>query len=289
MKRLLTMILILLFATGNLWAADYNIGVLAKRGKGGSFYETWLLHGAYLRQKTGHNWKITPLAFDEVEPVLKAGSVDFLLVNSAMYVELGDKFQLAPVASIVNVDAQGHRTTQFGGVIFTSAKSSGIETLADAKGRPFIAVDETSFGGYYMAVREMLDQGFDIRKAASEVRFAGTHDEVVKQVAANPNSVGTVRTDTLERMAFEGKTRLADFKVLGARQYADFPFVVSTALYPEWALLRAPQVSTELTTQVQEALTQMPADSDAARTAKIAGWSRPMSYQGVKEVMDSMR
>jgi two-component system, LuxR family, sensor histidine kinase TtrS len=289
MKRLATMIILLLFATGNLWAADYSIGVLAKRGKGGSFHETWLLHGGYLREKTGHNWKISPLAFEEVEPALKAGSVDFILVNSAMYVELGEKFQLEPVASIINVDPMGNRTNQFGGVIFTSAKSKDIETPADAKGRVFIAVDGSSFGGYYMAVREMLDQGFDIRTEASEVRFAGTHDEVVKQVAANPNTVGTVRTDTLERMVFEGKARLADFKILGARKYADFPFVVSTALYPEWALLRAPQTSKELATQVQEALIQLPADSTAARLAKIAGWSKPMSYQGVKAVMDSMR
>jgi two-component system, LuxR family, sensor histidine kinase TtrS len=289
MKRVIAWVILLIFAAGDLWAADYNIGVLAKRGKGGSFYETWLLHGAYLRQNTGHNWKISPLAFEEVEPALKDGAVDFILVNSAMFVELGEKFNLEPVATIVNVDAQGQRTTQFGGVIFTSAKSKDIETPADAKGKTFIAVDETSFGGYYMAVREMLDQGFDIRKEAKETRFAGTHDEVVKQVAANPEAVGTVRTDTLERMAFERKIQLADFKVLGARQYADFPFLVSTALYPEWALLRAGTTSNELAAQVQDALTQMPADSEAARMAKIAGWTKPMSYQGVKSVMDSMK
>lgn len=289
MKKLFLILFLLAASIGNLWAADYTIGILAKRGKGGSFYETWLLHGAYLREKTGQNWKVIPLSFEEVESSLKAGSVDFLLVNSAMYVELGGKFHLEPVASIVNLSPTGQRTSQFGSVIFTSAKSKEIESLADAKGKPFIAVDAESFGGYYMAVREFLDQGIDIRKEASEVKFAGTHDDVVKQVGAKPGTLGTVRTDTLERMVFEGKAALADFKVLGARKYDGFPFLVSTALYPEWAFLRTEKIPTDFVEKVQEALLAMPADSDAARLAKIAGWSKPGSYQSVKAVMDSMR
>lgn len=287
MKKLFALLILFFASAGLVQAADYTIGVLAKRGTA-AFYEQWLLHGAYLREQTGQNFTLVPLKFEDVEATIKSGSVDFLLVNSAIYVELAEKYPLVPVTTVVNVDYLNRKTKEFGGVVFTSSKSDGIHNLSDAVGRPFIAVDETSFGGYYMAVREMLDQGFDIRKQASEVRFAGTHDGVVKQVIAEPGTVGTVRTDTLERMDHEGKIKMSDVKVLGAKQFADFPFVVSTNLYPEWALLRLGKTDPAVAQQVQDALVKMPADSDAARLAKIAGWIKPLDYRNVKETMDSM-
>ena len=95
------------------------------------------------------------------------------------------------------------------------------------------------------------------------------------------SDAGCVRSDTLERMASEGKIRLDDFKVFLLHQDHDerIRFLHSTRHYPEWPFVKAAHTDEVLAKQVAIALMSMPADSAAAKAAKCAGWTIPQNYQ----------
>ena len=88
----------------------------------------------------------------------------------------------------------GEALTSFGGVIFTRADRHDLHGYDDFQGQSFLAVDEKSFGGYYMAWFHLLRHGFDIHKQCSAVTFAGTHDAVVDGILQGKADIGTVRT-----------------------------------------------------------------------------------------------
>jgi len=269
--------------------ADPLIGVLAKRGDAKA-EQRWAPLADYLTQRIpGHSFRIITLRFDEIAGSLKMSQVDFLLVNSGIYVENEAAFHLKCIATLRNKCGE-QSTTQFGGVLFTRADREDIRTIADLKGRTFAAVDETSLGGWIMAWREMKRAGFDPRHDLASLRFLGTHDAVVRAVLTRQVDGGAVRSDTLERMAVEGAIRLSDLRLLETPSAADernkpehFPYRCNTAYYPEWPFIKMPHVSDALAKDVAAALLAMPADSPTAIACQSAGWIAPLDYKPVHD------
>jgi len=262
---------------------EVRIGVLAKRGDERTLMQ-WGPTADYLsREIPAYRFTIVPLDFEEIGEVVASGGVDFVLANSAIYVELETRYGAGRIATLRNRNDAGSYT-RFGGVIFTRADRDDIRTIEDIRGKRFAAVKENSLGGYLMAWREM--ERFGITPSKDTVlSFSGTHDAVVFAVLQGEADVGTVRTDTLERMSSEGKIDLARLKVLNPQHHEGFGYLCSTRLYPEWPIARLRDTPEALSHAVATALLRMPADSAAARAGQIAGWTVPRNYQPVHELL----
>jgi PAS domain S-box-containing protein len=266
-----------------------KIGVLAHRGAATAL-KMWSPTADYLTSNIPqHSFVIVPLGFQEIVPAVARGEVDFVLANSFFYVELEARHGANRIATLRNDGWQGGYSV-FGGVIFCRADRSDINSLGDLRGKSFLAVDEASLGGWQVAWRELRNSGLDPYRDFRGLRFAGTiHDDVVYAVRDGKADAGTVRTDTLERLAAEGKIKLSAFRVLNQRQEQGFPFLLSTRLYPEWPLAVTAHVDPGLAEQVVVALLKMPHDSPAAKAGNIAGWAIPLVYQPVHELMKELR
>jgi two-component system sensor histidine kinase TtrS len=289
MKKCVLMTALLLFCAAAALPgqadAQVKIGVLAKRGAP-LCMQKWGATGQYLSEKIGQPVTIVPLKFEAIEPAVTAGAVDFVLANSAFYVELEKKHGCQAVATLIN-SRNGNALSEFGGVVFVRSDSP-VQTLADVKGKKFMVVKRSSFGGSQMAWRLLVENGIDPDKDCSEVMEGGKHDNVVLAVLNGACDVGTVRSDTLERMADEGKINLADFRVVNKVE-DDFPFVHSTPLYPEWPLAAVAGTDAGLSEQIAAALLAMPQDSAAAKSAKVVGWSAPADYGPVRECLTTIK
>lgn len=287
-KSILTMTVILLCVALAMPAAageGVKIGVLAKRGAPVCMQQ-WGATGQYLSEKLGATVTIVPLKFEAIEPAVTAGAVDFVLANSAFYVELEKKYGCKAVATLIN-SRKGNALNEFGGVIFVR-QDSPVQTLADVRGKKFMVVKRSSFGGSQMAWRLLLENGIDPDKDCTEVTEGKSHDNVVLAVLTGKCDVGTVRSDTIERMADEGKVNLSDFRIIN-QQDDGFPFVHSTQLYPEWPLAATRKADPAFTEKLAAALIALPADHPAAQTAKIVGWSEPADYTPVRECLQKIQ
>ncbi|MCD4718682.1 MAG: phosphate/phosphite/phosphonate ABC transporter substrate-binding protein [Desulfobacula sp.] len=270
------------FAEGN-----YKIGVLAKNGPVKAL-KMWKSTGEYLSAKVDGNFEIVPLDFDAVFPAIEKGDVDFFLVNSSMFITAKVKFGAKAIATMIN-SRQGKPLKSFGGVIFTSEENDDINSMGDLPGKTFMAVKKSSFGGWQMAYMELLNQKIDPFKDFSKLDFGGKHDNVVLAVQNGVVEAGTVRTDTLERMAASGLVELSEFKIINSKKYEDFPFVCSTALYPEWPIAKIKGTSDQIAEKVVAALKQLKTTDKAAKDAKIVGWTNALDYQGVEELQSKLK
>ena len=281
-------VLVFLLSTTCFAAESYKIGVLAKRGPVKAL-KKWKATGDYLTAKiAGKNFEIVPLDFDEVNPAIENAKVDYFLVNSSMFVTAKVKYGAAAVATMIN-SRQGQPLKSFGGVILTSVDNDGINGINDLKGKTFMAVKKSSFGGWQMAYKEILDAGVDPHQDFAKLDFGGKHDNVVLAVQNGVVDSGTVRTDTLERMAAEGMIDMDEFKIINKKSHNGFPFVTSSALYPEWPLAKIQKISDADAKQVLEALKQLKNTETAAKNAKIVGWVDALDYGPVEELQKSLK
>ncbi len=272
-------------SANSLSTPPVKIGVLAKRGSAQAFNK-WGATAKYLTQTIpDQQFEIVPLDFEGVHLASMSHSIDFLITNSSYYVLLESDHGLTRVATMVNLHGDIPQKF-FGGVIFTRSDRADINTLKDLVGKLFWAVDKDSLGGWLAAWREFYTQGIEPDHDFGLLKFSGTHDDVVMAVLNGTADAGTVRTDSLERMAEEGKIVLSDFKVLNKQTPNDiFTYVLSTRLYPEWPFAALPHTSSQLVKDVAQALLGMPSDSPAAQAANIAGWTAPRDYQPVYDLL----
>lgn len=287
MKTLIRFVLMLLFfvtaGMSNPGKERVRIGVLAHKNYE-STHAMWDKTAEYLSEKIPeYDFVIVPLRFEEFPPYLRDRKIDFVITNSAYYVELESRFGISRIATLKNMGLEGEAQTKFGGVVFTTASNTTIQTLEDIRRKNFAATNRDSFGGWIMALREFKSHG--INEDDFKTTFYGTHEAVVYAVKSGEAEAGTVRTDTLERMAKEGKIDLNDFRIINPKKYSDFFYLTSTRLYPEWPFATTAYTSDKLAENVAVTLISMSETSEAAVASKSLGWTIPLDYQKIHECL----
>jgi signal transduction histidine kinase len=261
-----------------------KIGVLAKRGAEVT-YKKWNATAEYLTQEiAGKKFQIIPLGFDKVMSAANNTEVDFILANPGFYVELEYRYEAQRISTLVNKHLSGLTQKEFGGVLITHIDNkSKYNVIEDLVNTNFTAVDEKSLGGWQMAWRELAEHDIDVQSDLKSLTFKGTHDKVVYAVLNKEVDIGTVRTDTIERMAIEGKIDLNQLHFVALKDYENFPFLISTKLYPEWPMAKLKHTSDTLSKEVAIALMKLQNGNKALEKANISGWNTPLSYQPVHE------
>lgn len=261
-----------------------KVGVLANSGVARCL-EQWSPTVQYLNDSLpAHAFGLVCLEFGEVGQAVRQGRVDFLLANPSITAELAD----SGLSAIATVKRPGSHSV-FAGVIFCRADRTDMASLADLKGKTFMAVDPQSFGGWRMAWRELKQAGVDPGRDLAQLRFGGYQETVPLAVLAGEVDAGTARSGTLERLAGEGRLNIGDLRILGPRISDQLPLLHSTRLYPEWPLSRLGHTSSELAEKVAVTLLSMPADAPASRSAGHAGWTTPENYLPVRDLLRELR
>ncbi|MBI5590131.1 MAG: PhnD/SsuA/transferrin family substrate-binding protein [Deltaproteobacteria bacterium] len=273
-------------------SASTRIGVLAHKGTD-ICSEMWQLTMDYLdKALPGRQFDLVPLQFREVESAVANKSIDFLFCNPSIYVDLEVRYGVTRIMTLRNLVGT-QIVSEFGGVVFCRADRSDLQNLRDARGQRLAATKQISFGGWYMALREFRSAGIDPERDCVRLSFLGTHPAVVRAVLSGEADIGTVRTDTIERMAASGEIRMDEIRVIpgdaAPGSQSTFPYLHSTHLYPEWPFAKLSDTTDELSREVTVALLSMPADSPAAMAAQSGGWGVCLNYTSVHDCLRELR
>ncbi len=259
-----------------------HIGVLAFEGREQA-RARWQPLADYLSAGIpGHRFAILPLTHEGFRTRIRKQQLDFALTNPAHYVSLEVDFGATRIATLRNRHGEA-ALTRFGAVIFTRA--DGPVRLEALRGRRLAAVNPEAFGGFLLARYRLETAGIDPLREMRPLWLGFPQREIVQAVLAGRADVGTVRTGVIEHMIAAGELRPGDLRILGARREPGFPLRLSTGLYPEWPMARLPHTDEELARRVALRLLQMPPDGAVARATRSAGWTIPLDYNGVHQVL----
>lgn len=278
----------LLFSAWPALSAEIRIGIQAHREPDRSV-RNWQPMADYLSARLpNQHFVIVPMDIAEMIQAVKDKQVDFVVANPALYVDLQVNYGAIRTATLVN-NAEGWASERFGSVIFTRADRDDIRRLSDLKGKSFAAVDEQSLGGWLLARYELAQIGIT-PDSFRALHFSGaSQDKIVQAVLQGGVDAGTVRTSILEMMASESLIDLRDVRILGPRKIEGYPFLLSTALYPEYAFTRLRHTNGDLARLVTAQLLLMPPETLDRRTLGVKGWTTPLDYEPVHRLLQDIK
>lgn len=284
-------LIIFILWTSCVYAVEIvKVGVLAKRGAEVTL-KKWNDTAIYLSQKIpDKKFEIVPIKFDDMYDVAKNEEVSFILTNPGMYIELEYKFGAQRITTLINKHISGITQKEFGGVLISHIDNADrFNDIDSVRGSSLAAVNNKSLGGWQMIWRELVENDIDVEDDLKSLSFKGTHDNVIYAVLNKEVELGTVRTDTVERMAMEGKIDIKKLHFVATKSYENFPFIVSTKLYPEWPMAKLKHTPDDLSKEVAIALISMKQDDKAAKSASISGWTTPLRYTPVHECFKTLQ
>lgn len=249
-----------------------NIGVLSHRGDEKT-KELWYEMAEYLSDAIPtHHFSIVPLDFNELYQSIEEKLIDFLITDPMHYTSLEYLNGASRIATL-STFYENRYYDHYGSVIFTTKENSSIQTLEHIAHAKIGAVNANSFGGFVMAKKELNNPSY-----LDATLFFETHDDVVHAVLNKTIDVGIVRTSVLEQMHQEGILNLDEIHVLGAKSYPNFPFLLSTELYPEWPFVKLLYTQEELSNLVLSALLKPSFSLNKIQKIK---WKTPLDYTKV--------
>ncbi|MDO9602024.1 MAG: diguanylate cyclase, partial [Rhodocyclaceae bacterium] len=226
--------------------------------------------------------------FTEMEAALAAGRLDFVFTNPSQYIILRHRSDLTGAIATLESKEGGSHTAKLGGVILVRSERDDIKQLADLVGKR-IAIPGVEFLGAYQAqAYELLQVGIRL-PADAQMVVTGTQDQVVEALLAGGADAGFVRTGVVEKMMHEGKLTPGRVKHINSQNFPNFPFAVSTRLYPEWPFVALPHVPEDTVKRVARALLFITPDMPVAESAGIAGFTVPADYEPVKHLAHVLR
>ena len=270
-----------------LFATHYKIAVRAHKGIDYAIKYWQPTVDVIAKKIPEHTFSLLPIiSLKEVTQRTGKGNFQFVLTNPSSFVEIKELYDAENLVTLNNKRANMAQS-RFGSVIFTHVRHEDILSIHDLEGKTLMAVTESAFGGWRVAWQEMLEQGFDPKNKLKKLMFtkSQTHPDVVMAVRDGIADAGVVRTDVLERMEASGKIDLRYFRIIGNKDIRNFPFFLSTKLYPEWAFAAMKSVSPELKKKVKNVLLEISDKSLAAKSGNYIGWIPSLDYSSVRSLM----
>lgn len=283
----LVILLVLLFSTFESSASDVKILVIAVYGTENAD-SAWSPTIDYLnRSLPQHHFSLVtvpPSELDKIQALVQSKSVDFVITQPAIYVDLEIRFGITKMLALVRRGGY----TRFGSAIIVR-KDSDIYQVSDLVGKKLAGVARLGFGGWLAGYWEMMNKGFNPFDQADSIIFTGNQISEVEALTAGRVDAAVLRTGMLENLASNSKLDISQFRILEEKHYPGFNFKVSTALYPEWTIADTHRTENSLSREVAMTLLSIPPTSQAAKAADYQEWTFPYDYQPVHELLKSMR
>ena len=206
----------------------------------------------YLRDRTGLDMvQIFPDTFDKHMRMVGQGKIDISFSNPFIYVMMARDHGARAFARII----EGGGQERFRGEIIVRADNPAIRSIADCRGKRWMAVDPFSAGGYLYALGLFMDNGIfppDFTDIAFAPGPGGKQEKVILAVMAGQYDVGSVREGALEVLA--DRIDPAELRVIGR-----------TGWYPGWVYAARAGLEPEIVQRVGQALTALDGGDPEAR------------------------
>ena len=290
MKRWVSLFILFLLPVALL--AEHHtplkLGVLAYRPKQ-QVLKQWQPIADYLQTSLARSVELAVYNHTEIEQAVEQRNIDLIITTANQFILLQQTYNLSsPLATLIMHEGSYH-TNSYGSIIFTRMDRNDINALQDLIDKRIAAVSLRAFGGYQIPSYELVEAGLPVPSGDRLLITGQPQDNVIRAVLDGRADVGFVRAGLLETLAGEGKLDLSQFKIINQQQLPDFPYVVSTRLYPEWPVAIMPHIDPVLASRLAATLYLMPDDTLEGSDLNLHGFGIPANYDVVEKLLRRLR
>jgi phosphate/phosphite/phosphonate ABC transporter binding protein len=204
--------------------------------------------------------------YGDLRTQMEAGSVDIGSFSPFAYVDAARGGKIRIIGQSLIDDASTYR----GAIV--ARKDSGLNALADLKGKRFAFVDPKSASGYVYPRAMLIEKGMAPDTYFKETIFAGSHDKVIADVLDGRADAGAIYENALGIAKAEGVPT------------ENLVTIASTEPIPHDAITVRVGLEESLTKKIQTALVEL--DKSEAGRRLIAN-SKPKKLTGYVIAKDS--
>ncbi|HST23457.1 MAG TPA: putative selenate ABC transporter substrate-binding protein [Blastocatellia bacterium] len=182
----------------------------------------------YLEREVGGKVDMTvPTNYAAVVEAIANDQVDIAYLGGFTYVQASKRAGVVPLV-------QRERDRNFHS-LFITQKDSGINSLADLKGRKFAFGDVNSTSGHLMPEYFMREAGVDLAVISGAI-YSGGHDATALAVANKKVDAGALDETVFQRMVSENKLDSTQVRVFYTTPpFFDYIWVARKSLDPKVA------------------------------------------------------
>lgn len=222
---------------------------------------------------------------DLVNAVAKQ-ELDFAVVHPGVLIEMETKYGVSNIASIVRQTAiDGKHLTMYGGVIAVLSSNKEIKSLSDAKGKTIAVAHRDGFASMLMQQDVFAKAGIDILKECNMVYTGQPLDNVIAAMRSKKADIGFFRTGYIEEMIANGRLSPDELTILNKQNIPNYPYLLSTPLYPEWAVVATTKANPATVKAVMASLYQIKSND----SPDYHEFGIPLSYKTTRELMQKYR
>ncbi len=171
----------------------------------------------------------------------------------------------------------------FGGVIFTRADNDRVNTIEDLRSSTIAAMDTKGLGGYQAQAFEFYQRGIDIKKNITVMK---SQDRIIRSVLEGKHEAGFIRTGMIESEISKGRLKADEIKIINAQKVLNYPYLLSTGLYPDWPVAVLPSVDDKTMNELAMLLLGFRAEQD--QDSSIYGFVLPQNNAPVEHLLKSL-
>jgi signal transduction histidine kinase/ActR/RegA family two-component response regulator len=235
----------------------------------------------------GRRFEVVP--FDSIEQmveVVDAGQIDFVIASPVALVTLTARHRVRPIATVTQ-EAGTRISPWLAGAVFVKSGRDDLQRLEDARGQRVLALSRLALGGWLAPMREWRRRGLE-EADFDALEFDFSFQQVAAKVCAGAADIGVLPANRFDELrdACPG-----GFRVLGSPQGREgrYPIAVSTPLYPEAGFAAVDEIDEDVVTRVAVALLTIDAGSPAASVVGVSGFTAPLDYTPVEQLMQELQ
>ena len=210
--------------------------------------------------------------------------IHFVLTDPVTYVDLELHHGVARISTLVENHLNNGYTTS-GITIFSRATHNTVKSMSQLKHSRYISagIDQTDL--WWMQLKVLYKAGINPHKHFRLLMSEDNQRSIVFEVLNGNYDAGAVQTGVLEEMARRKIIALDQVRVLNPVKHANFPLAASSRLYPSWPFSKVKGTPDFIAEQVAIALIRMPKENAAAIAGGYYGWTVPLDYTPVHELL----
>jgi diguanylate cyclase (GGDEF)-like protein/PAS domain S-box-containing protein len=242
----------------------------------------------YLNQTLGAgSVEMQILRMEKLNDAIRDHQVDVVTTNPTHYLQLRYQYPITGVLATRIRKSEEEPVAQLGGVIFTKSNRDDINRLSDIKDKPIALSNKHHLGGFWTQLYEFHKAGVTLKE--SQLVSVGTHQKAVLSVLSGQADVGFARTGIIELMQKQGTLNISDIKIINAQYLPFFTRIISTAIYPEWAVFALADTNNERITAFTQALLNYHPIPEQIKDGGIWGYSVAADYMKVEALARELR
>jgi diguanylate cyclase (GGDEF)-like protein/PAS domain S-box-containing protein len=242
----------------------------------------------YLNQQLGEDSvQMKILSMDKFNDAIRDHQVDVITTNATHYLQLRYYYPITGVLATLVRKSEGEPMAQLGGVIFTKSNRDDINRLSDVRNKRIALSNQHHLGGFWAQLYEFHKAGIELKD--SQLLAVGTHQQAVLSVLSGQADVGFARTSVIELMQHQGRLLKGDIKVINAQYFPSFTKMISTALYPEWAVFALADTGNERVADFTRALLAYHPLPEQVKDGDILRYSVAADYMKVEALARELR